>query len=346
MAKVAGMANGENRAKVANSAKDAVVTATLWTLRNWGAGFLIAGILMSRYLCGMGRSVSDSHFVFWGEALFAIVLFGLWFRWNRPFGEDRTVWRVCAILLMIPTADLVFCGSQVLAAGDSFKDILANQSLLIFFPFLFWGGRFVIGSVLLAMLWRRSPSEPTIAIAGGSLTKVARRAVRRLSVTVLLILLWVGGAILNLALLLVTTFQIRESILAGTPVDRTVWFQCLATLIPLILGVAATLGMGGLETSMMIFRRRQLHAWWSGRTFLWLSRGFVIVLMIPMLGDLLMFGAYFLYPIRVVVGIFVLFVIGRRDTYAAMGEVLAETLYPTSNGTPPTTGTEIEPVQR
>ncbi|MDO4557899.1 MAG: hypothetical protein Q4C47_02930, partial [Planctomycetia bacterium] len=90
----------------------------------------------------------------------------------------------------------------------------------------------------------------------------------------------------------------------------------------------AILAMGILETFMMTFRRHRLHTWWSGRKFLWYSRGLVILLMVPMPGDLLMFGAYFLYPLRVATGILVLMVIGRRETYAGMGIVLAETLCP------------------
>ena len=294
-------------------AKSAVWSATLRTLLWWGVALLCVDLMIS-------WQVADKRAFFEMAPAVAGLLACLCIR--IPLSSFRMILGGFAILLVfLPMPDLRWSVEVVADSIGAGKPILEYYSVLIFVPMALLVLRLVVGAwILLLLLGKFMPLYARVDSVDPVLRRMARRAVHRLSMTVLLILLWGVGAVWNLPMLLASWAQIA----AGGEVDRMVYVQFFGVLVPMLVAGGVTLTTGVVETFMMVWRRDRLAAWWTGRRFLWLSRTLVVLLALPMLGDTLLFGAYFLYPLRVLAAIVALVIIGRRWTYARMGQAMAD----------------------
>ena len=145
-----------------------------------------------------------------------------------------------------------------------------------------------------------------------AIQRLANRYVRFQSALALQAFLWGAAVVMNFPMLYGSWMAIQTL----TEVDRMLWLQFFGTLIPMVITVLLIAGLIVWSTIASCSKR------FKGVPFL--SRGYrigcrcmIVAMMLPMLGDLLLFGAYFVYPIRVVLGI-TLLIWTRRPLFTEM----------------------------
>ncbi len=163
------------------------------------------------------------------------------------------------------------------------------------------GARYALIFILLISMYSHKKESWWEIRPENSLQRLANYHVRFQSVLAVLAFLWGVAVVMNFPMLWGSWIAIQEL----TEIDRTIWLQFFETLLP--MSITMLLVAWCVVWDAIASRSKSLESIRLSRGYRILFRCMIVAMMLPMLGDLLLFGAYFAYPIRVVLGITLLF---------------------------------------
>lgn len=210
------------------------------------------------------------------------------------------------LLSILPCMDILipFCGRGVI------------------FPTVLLGVRFTLVLFLSCFVWlcRKENLWSDVRVES-SIRQLANRYVCFHGAFVLLTCLWLASAVMNFPILWGSWMAICEL----TEVDYMIWLQFFGVLIPMVMAILSIVVTVVLQLLAMV-RNSDGIRWQLSSSYRILCRCMILAMTLPMLGDLLVFGPYFVYPIRVILGI-ILLIGTRRTIFAKMVQLMCDIRY-------------------